>query len=250
MSELSNLIFKNKKHKLSSPFGSRAVINTSAGSTSSFHNGADYSTYNEKLKQYAVTDGKIISCGIDTAYGSAKYVWVEYPKLKVKMLHYHLDEICVKKGQTVNSGTVIGLTGKTGMATGIHLHLGIKRLSGSNYIDPEKWSKEEFPALLKNIEKSKEKPETKPKYKTGNYKVKTAAVLHVRTGAGTKYQIKSFSQLTSDAQKKIKTLNNGKPANGYVKGVTFTASQIKEANGYTWGKTPSGWVALDYCEAI
>lgn len=241
MSELTNDIFHNEKHKLTSSFGKRTVIDTSKGNTSTFHSGSDYGTYNEKLSQYAVAEGKIISAGVDSAYGGAKYVWVEYPSLGVKMLHYHLDSISVKAGQKVSTETVLGKTGKTGKATGIHLHLGIKLLSGGDYIDPEKWSKEKYENLKKALAQ-------KPEYKIGNYIVK-ADVLLVRKGAGLCYASKKYAELTKDAQTKIKKLS-GKTVNGYVKGLEFTASQIKTANNYTWGKTPSGWVALDYCEAI
>lgn len=240
MSELTNDIFHNKKHKLTSVFGKRTVIGTAKGNTSSFHSGADYGTYGEKLSQYAVGEGTVISSGVDADYGNAKYVWVKYPALKVKMLHYHLDSIAVKAGQTVNSKTVLGKTGKTGMATGIHLHLAIKRLSGGDYIDPEKWSKEEYVKLKKALSKSE--------YKPGNYRV-TADVLLVRKGAGLCYASKKFAELTKDARTKIEKLS-GRSVNGYVKGLVFTASEIKTADGYTWGKTPSGWVALDYSEAV
>ncbi|MGN1194579.1 MAG: M23 family metallopeptidase [Acutalibacteraceae bacterium] len=246
MSELSNLIFHNAKHYISSPYGKREVISTSAGNTSSFHNGVDYATYGLKLPQYAIANGSIISCGTDWAYGGAKYVWVKYPDLGVKMLHYHLDSIAVKSGQAVNQNTVLGCTGKTGKATGIHLHLGLKLLSGGDYIDPEKWWKESNP-LCQNVTSSvsEEKNSSVKKYLTGNYKVTKANVLNVRTGAGTSYTKKTYSQLTADAQKKILTLA-GYKANGYVKGLTFTVSEVKD----NWGKTPSGWVCLDYCEKI
>lgn len=240
MSELSDLIFHGAKHKLTSPFGKREIINTSGGATSSFHSGTDYGTYNKKLAQYAAADGEVLSCGVDTAYGGAKYVWVKYPSLGVKMLHYHLDSYCVKKGQSVNQKTLLGYTGKTGKATGIHLHLGIKLLSDGSYTDPEKWSDEVF-SKIKNSDSSKTQTE-KQKYKTGNYIV-TADVLCVRQGAGTSYAKKTFTQLSSDAQKKICALSNGRKVNGYVKGVAFTVVQIKDS----WGKTPSGWVCLDYC---
>lgn len=239
MSEISNLIFHEKKHRLSSPYGKRAVIKANGADTAAFHNGADYSTYGIKLAQYAVADGEVLSCGIDSAYGGAKYVWVRYPSLGVKMLHYHLDSVSVRKGQSVNKSTVLGTTGKTGYATGIHLHLGIKRLSGGGYIDPEEWSSKEYPLLMKKAAEKKE-------YKKGNYRVSKAEVLHVRAGAGTTYAKKTFRQLSQDAQKKIKLLSNGRQVNGYVKGLTFTVTEIKN----NWGKTPSGWVCLDYCEAI
>ncbi len=39
--------------------------------------------------------------------------------------HGHLDRIDVVAGQTADNNTVIGLTGMTEQATGIHLHLGL-----------------------------------------------------------------------------------------------------------------------------
>ena len=182
MSKVSNLIFGGAKHTVSSPYGNRKQIHTSAGDTSSFHSGTDYATYGKKLPQYAITEGTILSCG--TAADGAKYVWVSYPSLNVKMLHYHLDRFVVHSGQSVKKGSLLGYTGMTGKATGIHLHLGIKSLSGGSFIDPEAWSANEFEKL------------TKPKYSPGNYKVNTS-VLNVREGPGTKYKIKPFTKLTN-----------------------------------------------------
>jgi len=230
MSTVSNLIFHDAAHALSSPYGYRNAIKTSAGTTGTFHNGCDYATYGKKLPQYAIEDGTVLSCGIDYNYGNAKFVWVSYPRLKVKMMHYHLDSINVKAGQSVNKNTILGYTGQTGRATGIHLHLGIKRLSGGSWIDPEAWSKNEY---------------TKPaKYTKGNYEV-TTGVLHVRKGPGTNYKAKTFKQFTKDARTKILELA-GYKANGYVEGVTCTVSQVKG----DWGKTPSGWICLKYCKKI
>ena len=233
MSKLSNLIFHNSEHYITSPFGYRQSFSTSAGATSYYHSGVDYGTNGEKKPQYAIADGKVLSCGIDSAYGGAKYVWVSYPALGVKMLHYHLDAIKVKTGQSVNKNTVLGTTGMTGKATGVHLHLGLKYLSGGDYIDPEKWSKDVL---------------EKTGYTAGDYKVvkvTKAGVLRIRKGAGKMYAAKKFAQLTEDAQKKILKAS-GKKMDGYVKGMEFTATQIKG----NWGKTPSGWIYLKYCERI
>ena len=153
MSTVSNLIFHNASHYITSGFGKRSSISTSAGSTASYHKGTDYGTNGKKIAQYAIEDGSILSCG--KASDGALYVWVRYPRLKVKMLHYHLDSIKVKAGQIVNKDTLLGYTGKTGKATGIHLHLGIKRLSGGDYIDPEKWSKNEYTAPPKKTSTAK-----------------------------------------------------------------------------------------------
>lgn len=136
MSTISNIIFGGAEHYITSPYGKRSVINTSAGQTASFHRGTDYGTNGKKLPQYAIEDGVILSCG--TASDGAKFVWVKYPRIGKKMLHYHLDSIAVRTGQNVKKGTLLGKTGKTGKATGIHLHLGIKDVNTDAYEDPEK----------------------------------------------------------------------------------------------------------------
>lgn len=139
--KLVSRIFKNSKYALTSPFGYRKSINTKAGITANFHNGSDYGTYGVKVSQYAVEDGIILSCG--TASDGGKFVWVEYPRLGIKCLHYHLDSINVVKGQSVNNDTILGYTGMTGKATGIHLHLGLQYLGDSTWIDPEKYEYDE-----------------------------------------------------------------------------------------------------------
>jgi len=243
MSKLSEAIFHGAKHKMTSPFGQRVIIQTSKGKTASFHSGTDYGTYSVKLKHYAAADGTVQSCGQDST--GALYAWIIYPSLKVRMLHYHLDSLNVKSGQKVNKNTVIGVTGKTGKATGIHLHLGIKRIGENEYIDPEEWSAKEYCAEKDCVKNEKSPAPQKKQYKKGNYKVTKANLLYVRKGAGTNYAKLSFKDLTANAQSKILRLC-GQKKNGYVKGVTFTALEV---NG-NWGRTPSGWVCLDYCEAI
>lgn len=154
MSKISNLIFNNANHYITSPYGNRGSIKTSAGTTDSFHRGTDYGTNGKKLPQYAIEDGYVFAAA--KASDGAKYVWVIYPRIKKAMIHYHLDSIAVKKGQSVKKGTLLGKTGKTGKATGIHLHLGIRDLSKltsnqtnkmtwdalrqCSYIDPERVS--------------------------------------------------------------------------------------------------------------
>lgn len=131
-------IFPNGGYYITSGWGYRTYW-LNGKQVTDFHDGIDYGTNNQKLPQYAVEDGYIISCGIDTKYGNAKYVWVAYPRIGKKFLHYHLDSISVKKGQTVTRGTLIGYTGMTGYATGIHLHLGMKDINGGAYQNVEEY---------------------------------------------------------------------------------------------------------------
>ena len=79
-------------------------------------------------------------------------------------------------------------------------------------------------------------------YTTGSYTV-TASLLHVRSGPGTNYYIKTYKQLTANARSQNKSKGNYY-ANGLLKGVNVTVSQVKG----NWGKIPSGWICLDYCK--
>ena len=76
---------------------------------------------------------------------------------------------------------------------------------------------------------------TVQKYTTGTYKV-NCSKLNVRTGAGTKYRIKSLKELTRSAR------NQG----GYVRGVKCTVTKVVG----NWGLTPSGYICLDYCTKV
>ena len=139
MSKITEKIFKGAKHYVTSNFGDRNSIDVNGTTTPTFHNGTDYGTDGKKVAQYAIENGTIVDTGTDNA--GAKYVVINYPRLNVNMAHYHLDSINVKKNQTVNNNTIIGYTGKTGLATGVHLHLSIYDLKKKQYVDPEVYAK-------------------------------------------------------------------------------------------------------------
>ena len=136
MSKITEIIFKGANHYITSPYGNRINPKTKI---KGFHKGTDYGTHLKKLPQYALEDGVVLSAHESSSAG--KYVWIKYPRLNVKMCHYHLDQVYVKKGDKVNSDTKVGLTGTTGQSTGIHLHLGIYNLKTNTYVDPEVYAK-------------------------------------------------------------------------------------------------------------
>ena len=121
-----------EEYYLTSPFGKR--VDPITGKIT-YHNGCDYGTHGNKWAQYALEDGVIENVFIDQ-YG-AKDIWVSYPRLGYRCLHGHLDSFNVSKGQKVNHNTILGYTGMSGKATGIHLHLGVKYIGQNEWIDPE-----------------------------------------------------------------------------------------------------------------
>lgn len=124
VSKISNLIFHNKKHYITQNFSDK-------------HKATDYGTYRKKIKQYAIEEGIVTWTGL---ISGGKTVKIKYPRISKEFLHLHLDKIKVKKGQKVNKNTVLGTTGMTGMATGIHLHLRIKDLITNKILNPEEYS--------------------------------------------------------------------------------------------------------------
>lgn len=73
----------------------------------------------------------------------------------------------------------------------------------------------------------------------------TTEVLNVRSGPSTDYPYKKYTELTKNAQEQV-IANCGYPANGLVKGVECTVSEVQG----NWGKIPSGWICLDYTVRI
>jgi hypothetical protein len=78
-------------------------------------------------------------------------------------------------------------------------------------------------------------------FKTGNYTLITN--VNVRTGAGTSYRLKKYTELTTNAKKNaIKQtyacLNSG---------TVVTVSEVKKLSDKEyWGRIPSGWICLMY----
>jgi murein DD-endopeptidase MepM/ murein hydrolase activator NlpD len=136
--KLATRIFRRSDWYVTSPFGWRK---DPISGEQKFHSGCDYGTNVQKWGQYALEDGVVESAGKDSSGGI--FAWVKYPRLGFRLLHYHLDSLCVRTGQVVNKDTLIGYTGTTGYSTGIHLHLGKKAIGSSTYEDPHPYDYQE-----------------------------------------------------------------------------------------------------------
>lgn len=99
---------------MSSPFGYRSDPFTGRYA---FHNGTDYATFGKSPPIYSPFDGEVLTTGIDKC--GALFIYIDYGDY-VGMA-YHLSKFTVKIGK-VKRGDIIGYVGKTGRATGNHLH--------------------------------------------------------------------------------------------------------------------------------
>lgn len=69
----------------------------------------------------------------------------------------------------------------------------------------------------------------------------TAVILNVRTGPGTQYSKKSYSQLTPDGKKHSSRKNGELDA-----GTRTTCLEVAQRGNDIWIRTPSGWLAAYY----
>lgn len=120
---------------ITSPFGNRTLSN----GDSSFHNGVDWGIATGTPIGAPVA-GKITSAQTDNrntyptgpkGAGSGIYMLGDDG---VTYQFWHLSSVGVQKGQRVNAGQTIGLSGNTGYSTGAHLHYGTK--VGGSWVNP------------------------------------------------------------------------------------------------------------------
>ncbi|MDO4507272.1 MAG: M23 family metallopeptidase [Spirochaetales bacterium] len=100
-------------------FADRRVFEYSNGNSStSLHLGIDYGVPTG-TEVHAPAEGKVVMAENRVSTGWS--VVIEHlPGLY--SLYYHMNELKVKKGDTVKAGTLLGYSGATGLATGPHLH--------------------------------------------------------------------------------------------------------------------------------
>lgn len=84
---------------------------------------------------HSVSDGVVIHASKDSRWGFGLYVAVEIENGDV-WYYGHLSEICVKVGDKVKMGDLLGVEGNTGNSRGSHLHI-CYRVGGEMWKDKD-----------------------------------------------------------------------------------------------------------------
>ena len=92
------------------------------------HNGVDLKAHYENV--FSMLPGRVKNIGMNKRSG--KYIIIQTAGYTIS--YCHLSSILVRDGQYVNAGEVIAVSGNTGMSTGPHLHLTLKK--DGKIIDP------------------------------------------------------------------------------------------------------------------
>ena len=129
--DLAALLLDGHGRKTSA-FGTR--IDPFTGATKA-HGGVDLGA-KEGTQVRAAQTGTVIFAGPRGNYGNAVEIQSQDG---TKVLYAHLSAIAVEKGDAITAGAQIGAVGKTGRATGAHLHVEVKH--GKVRVDPERFLK-------------------------------------------------------------------------------------------------------------
>lgn len=154
MAVVQDYVLKNPK--VTSGYGKRTHPIT--GEKNKMHYGVDLTSSDKNI--YAIEDGYVlqISTGNDkatTGYGNS--IWVRYPRIGVALFHAHCKTIKLKKGDKVKKGDIIAVMGKTGAATGVHLHLGMQPIGKSNWLNPQTY---DYTPPVEKVEEPKQENTT------------------------------------------------------------------------------------------
>lgn len=123
--------------RISSSFGTRRSY--AGGPFSSYHEGTDFAM-GSGTPVFAPAAGVVVLAEPLTVRGNAVVIdhgWGVYSG------YWHLSQIEVAVGQTVQPGDQIALSGNTGLSTGAHLHWDM-RIRGLN-VDPLQFTRRAFP---------------------------------------------------------------------------------------------------------
>lgn len=135
---------KSDKIKTTSAYGIKRTYKVNGKTYKDTHAGIDLKPVptNNDAKIIAIADGVVTSVNKKGSNGGAAcYVRLKHDN-GLYSLYYHMKSgsIKVNKGQKVKKGTILGTIGKTGLATGIHLHFQIDKGSSSTSIDPTNYA--------------------------------------------------------------------------------------------------------------
>ncbi len=102
--------------RITSPYGWRS--NPFTGRGSEFHSGVDFAnSYGTRIN--STGSGRVTFSGWRAGYG---YTVIINHGYGYTTMYCHLASINVRAGETVERGTMIGRMGRSGRATGVHLH--------------------------------------------------------------------------------------------------------------------------------
>ena len=129
--------------QISSNYGARRSYN--GGPYSSYHEGVDFSAYGG-TPVTAPASGIVALA--ENLYVRGGAVIIDHG-LGVYTGLYHMSELLVETGQTVNRGQIVGRVGSTGLSTGNHLHWDL--LVNGIWVDAAAWHQSDIACWIVEV---------------------------------------------------------------------------------------------------
>lgn len=126
--------YPTESKTISAPFSlteRKNPVSTASVPGAGKHLGIDFSSDGKEIPVSATADGIVLEAGFNAQKGN--YVKINHMN-GFTTLYAHLSRLDVKAGAKVQKGDMLGMSGKTGMATGVHCHYEVQ-LNGI-YQDP------------------------------------------------------------------------------------------------------------------
>ncbi len=108
-----------------------------------FHYGVDLISQVGNKNLFAVGTGyvqKVVNNQSKSKSGFGNYIWIRYPDYNLSLIYAHCSKILLKKGDKVKKGDIVAIEGKTGGATGTHLHLGMTKIGSNTWLNPNNYN--------------------------------------------------------------------------------------------------------------
>lgn len=127
------------------------------------HDGVDLISGTGNRNLFAIEEGYVhIVQNSNSGYGNR--IWIRYPRINKSVMYAHCEKIYSKKGDKVKKGDVVAYEGKTGNATGVHLHFGMTDIGSDTWINPQTYDYEppyREDLIIKPVERDKNKYQLK-----------------------------------------------------------------------------------------
>ena len=197
--------------------------------------GAGYTLDYVVAHSAGIVVGVVANCNRNTSKTGEK-IYGNYVKIRhdngmyTFYAHLKYGSVTVKLNQRVEKGQVLGYMGNTGYSFGAHVHFEVRN-ENNVQIDPTPYINADLPG------------NNASRYVVGTTYT-TQVILKVRTGPGTNYAQKTYSQLTPNA--KANAYSSGANIGCLKVGTRVTCQEVRSVGNDIWLRIPSGWIAGYY----
>lgn len=124
------------------------------------HDGVDLISGTGNRNLFAIEDGYVhIVQNSNSGYGNR--IWIRYPRINKSVMYAHCEKIYAKKGDNVKQGDIVAYEGKTGNATGVHLHFGMTDIGSDTWLNPQTYDYQPPNAVVNPVERDTKKDQLK-----------------------------------------------------------------------------------------